>query len=158
MANKGNLEGVYFVKNKEGEEYIDVTSFDGVRVLSVEGFAEKGKPINIYTAQWIDSQKEDFMVASQDGKVVRENVDISVTFIVGQRYAKTQIDVLQSHEKFVEYLTSSDVWIRSSYASNKVVHCVCLQSYKPTTIKLQRGDNSFILGTITLHALEEVSD
>lgn len=32
---------------------------------------------------------------------------------------------------------------------------IALEGYKPTTIKLQRGRNSFILGTITMHNIEK---
>jgi hypothetical protein len=88
--------------------------------------------------------------------VVRENVDIDITFIVRKKYATTQtgFDVRAVHDSFVSFLTDSDVWIKSAYLGNKYVHCVCLKEYKPTTVKLGRGDNSYIIGTITLHALD----
>ena len=120
----------------------------------------KGKPVNIYTAQWVNSQQEDFMITTFDNQnnpvVIRENVDIDITFIVRKKYAATQtnFDVQAVHDSFVDYMTNSDVWIKSGYLGNKYVHCVCLKEYKPTTVKLGRGDNSYIIGTITLHALD----
>ena len=132
--------------------------FDGVAVLKLDGMLAKGEPVNVYTAQWIDSQQEDFMITTLDSSdnpvVVRKNVDLELTFIVRQKYATGTIDVQTVHDNFVDYITGSDVWLKSSYVGNKYVHCVCLKEYKPTTVKLGRGDNSYIMGTITLHCLD----
>lgn len=157
MTNE--LTGKYFVKNSAAANYTDITTLvDGVRVLKIDGFLAKGKPVNIYTAQWTDSQTEDFMITTMDGNtpvVVRENVDLEITFIVHAKYTQNTIDVMTQHETFVNYLTSSDVWIESAYVNNRHVHCVCLQDYKPTTVKLQRGGDSYIMGTIVLHTLTQ---
>lgn len=151
--------GRYYVKNTSGGTYQDITTlFDGVAILKMEGMLSQGKPINIYTAQWIDSQVEDFLITTLDSNnnpiVIRENVDIDITFIVRQKYAATAINVLTTHNNFVNYMTNTDVWIKSSYSGNKSAHCVCLKEYKPTTISLERGDKSYMMGTITLHCLE----
>jgi hypothetical protein len=149
----------FFVKNTQNGSFEDITTkFNGVAVLKLEGMLAKGEPINIYTAQWINSQQEDFMITTLDGNnnpvVVRKNVDLELTFIVRQKYATGTIDVQTVHDNFVDYITGSDVWLKSSYVGNKYVHCVCLKDYKPTTVKLGRGDNSYIMGTITLHCLD----
>jgi hypothetical protein len=149
----------FFVKNTQNGSFEDITTkFNGVAVLKLEGMLAKGEPINIYTAQWINSQQEDFMITTLDGNnnpvVVRKNVDLELTFIVRQKYATGTIDVQTVHDNFVDYITGSDVWLKSSYVGNKYVHCVCLKEYKPTTVKLGRGDNSYIMGTITLHCLD----
>lgn len=149
----------YFVKNTEDGTFQDITVlFDGVAVLKVDGVLAKGKPVNIYTAQWIDSQKEDFMITTLDDNdnpvVIRENVDIEITFIVRQKYANSVIDVQDVHDSFVDYMTNSDVWVKSAYVGNKYVHCVCQSEYKPTTVHLQRSDSSYIMGTIKLHTLD----
>lgn len=149
----------FFAKNTESGTFQDITTmFDGVAVLKLDGMLAKGEPVNVYTAQWIDSQQEDFMITTLDGSdnpvVVRKNVDLELTFIVRQKYATGTIDVQTVHDNFVDYITGSDVWLKSSYVGNKYVHCVCLKDYKPTTVKLGRGDNSYIMGTITLHCLD----
>lgn len=149
----------YFTKNSESASWEDITSkFDGVRILRLDGFLAKGKPINIFTQQWLSNQKEDFLITTLDEHdnpvVIRENVDIELTFIVHQKYATNTIDVQEVHDSFASYMTGSDVWIRSSYVGNKYVHCVCLKDYKPTTVKLQRGINSYIIGTISFHTLD----
>ena len=152
--------GRYFIKNTEGGQFQDITAmFDGVAVLRCEGMLEKGKPVNIYTAQWVNSQSEDFLITTLDGNnnpiVIRENVDIELSFIVREKYANNAIDVQTVHDNFVDYVTGSDVWIKSAYLGNKYVHCVCLKEYKPSLIKLQRGgDKSYMMGTITLHCLD----
>ena len=132
--------------------------FDGVAVLKLDGMLAKGEPINIFTQQWLSNQKEDFLITTLDEHnnpvVVRKNVDLELTFIVRQKYATGTIDVQTVHDNFVDYITGSDVWLKSSYVGNKYVHCVCLKDYKPTTVKLGRGDNSYIMGTITLHCLD----
>jgi hypothetical protein len=136
--------------------------FDGVAVLKLDGMLAKGKPINIFTQQWLSNQKEDFLITTLDDNdnpiVIRENVDLELTFIVRQKYATGTIDVQTVHDNFVDYITGSDVWLKSSYVGNKYVHCVCLKEYKPTTVKLGRGDNSYIMGTITLHCLDAPQD
>lgn len=149
----------YYVKNTANGEFEDITTkFDGVAVLKLTGLCDKGKPINIYTAQWVNSQTEDFLITTEVNNspvVIRENVDIQITFIVRKKYATTQtgFNVLTKHNSFVDYMTNTDVWLKSAYLGNKYVHCVCLKEYKPTTIKLDRGDNSYMMGTITLHTL-----
>ena len=149
----------YFVKNTEDGTFQDITSlFGGVAVLKVDGFLAKGKPINIFTQQWLSNQKEDFLITTLDDNdnpvVIRENVDIEITFIVRQKYADSVIDVQDVHDSFVDYMTNSDVWVKSAYVGNKYVHCVCQSEYKPTTVHLQRGDSSYIMGTIKLHTLD----
>lgn len=155
-----DLKNKYFVKKRSNGEFTDVTTlFDGVRILKVDGFLAKGKPINIFTQQWIGNQKEDMLITTLDANntpvVIRENVDIEITFIVHSKYATNHnIDVMTQHNAFVDYMTNSDVWVKSAYVNNRYVHCVCLKEYKPTTIKLQRGDDSWVMGTITLHTLD----
>ena len=155
-------KGRYFIKNTESGTFQDITTlFDGVAVLKVDGMLAKGKPINIFTQQWLSNQKEDFLITTLDANenpiVIRENVDIDVTFIIRQKYAASTIDVMSVHDAFVGYMTNSDVWIKSVYLGNKSVHCVCLKEYKPTTIKLGRGNNSYALGTISFHTLDAPS-
>lgn len=154
-----NSRNRYFVKNTSDGVFQDITTlFDGVAVLKVDGILAKGKPVNVFTQQWIGSQEEDFLITTLDEHdnpvVIRENVDIELTFIVHQKYATNTIDVQEVHDSFASYMTGSDVWIRSSYVGNKYVHCVCLKEYKPTTVKLQRGINSYIIGTISFHTLD----
>lgn len=153
----------YQVKNSSSGSFENIeTMFNGLRILKMDGFLAKGKPINIYTAQWVDSQEEDFLITTISETtntpiVVRENIDIEITFIIRKKYAQNpsvSFDVLSVHDAFISYMTDSDVWIKSSYVNNKFVHCVCLKEYKPTTQKLKRGDKSWIMGTITLHCLD----
>ena len=149
----------FFAKNTESGTFQDITTmFDGVAVLKLDGMLAKGEPINIFTQQWLSNQKEDFLITTLDDDgnpvVIRKNVDLELTFIVRQKYATGTIDVQTVHDNFVDYITGSDVWLKSSYVGNKYVHCVCLKDYKPTTVKLERGDNSYIMGTITLHCLD----
>lgn len=150
---------IYQVKNSENGTFQNIeTQFDGVRILKMDGFLELGKPVNIYTAQWVNEQAEDFLITTTNQSnapvVIRENTDIQVTFIVGKRYANGNIDTMAQHDAFVQYMTNSDIWIKSGYVGNKYVHCVCLSAYKPTTVKLGRGNDSYILGTLTLHTLD----
>ena len=157
MANKSS--GRYYAKNTESGTFADITMlFDGVAVLKVDGLNAKGKPVNIFTQQWLSNQKEDFLITTLDDNdnpvVIRENVDLELTFIVRQKYASTTINVQTVHDSFVAYMTNSDVWIKSAYMGNKYAHCVCLKEYKPTTQKLDRGSDSYMMGTITLHCLD----
>ena len=149
----------FFVKNTQNGSFQDITTmFDGVAVLKLDGMLAKGEPINVFTQQWLSNQNEDFLITTLDDNdnpvVIRKNVDLELTFIVRQKYATGTIDVQTVHDNFVDYITGSDVWLKSSYVGNKYVHCVCLKEYKPTTVKLGRGNNSYIMGTITLHCLD----
>lgn len=149
----------FFVKNTQSGTFQDITTlFNGVAVLKLDGMLAKGEPINIFTQQWLSNQKEDFLITTLNDNdnpvVIRKNVDLELTFIVRQKYATGTIDVQTVHDNFIDYITGSDIWLKSSYVGNKYVHCVCLKEYKPTTVKLGRGDNSYIMGTITLHCLD----
>ena len=151
----------YQVKNTSNGEFTNIeTMFDGLRILKMDGFLAKGKPVNIYTAQWVNQQDEDFLITTIDNNdnpvVIRENTDIEITFIIRKKYATNpseSFDVQSVHDAFISYMTDSDVWIKSSYVNNKYVHCVCLKEYHPTTQKMQRGEKSWIMGTITMHCL-----
>lgn len=153
----------YQVKNTQSGSFANIeTMFNGLRILKMDGFLAKGKPVNIYTAQWIDSQEEDFLITTisettNNPVVIRENTDIEITFIIRKKYAtnpSVSFDVQSVHDAFISYMTDTDVWVKSSYVNNKYVHCVCLKEYKPTTQKMKRGDKSWIMGTITMHALD----
>ena len=150
MAKK--ITNKYFVKNSANDSFTDVTTlFDGVNVLAVEGLDAKGKALNVYVAQWLDGGT-DFMITSNNGQIVRENVDIKVVFIVGQRYANATTETQSVYDAFVDYMTNTDVWIKSSYVG-KQVHCVCIDKVEPKSVKLHRGDNTYILGEIQLSTL-----
>ena len=153
-----DLRNKYFVRKGAEEEWKDFSSlFDGLRVLSIDGFNEIGKAINIYNEQWIDEQEEDFMVTTEDNLgqpiVIRENINLSLTFIVSGRYATNGIDTREQHDKFIKYVSNGDFYIKSSY-TGKIAHCALLDGYKPTTEKLRRGFSSYIIGTISLHTLD----
>lgn len=164
MSNPINneLRNTYFVRKSEQEDWQDVTTLvNGVRVLAITGFFDKGEPVNVYTAQWTDSEVEDVMVTTIDEQtqqpvVIHKNSDISITFIVHQKYANssTAIDVATQHDAFINYLTSGILWVKSEYA-NKEVKCACLEKYEPTTIKLHRNPSAnYMLGTLRLHNLQ----
>lgn len=150
MAKKINNK--YFVKNTANGSFVDVTTlFDGVNILAIEGLDAKGRSLNVYYEQWIDGGT-DFMITSNNGQIVRENVDIKVVFIVGQRYANSTINTQTVYDSFVDYMTNTDVWIKSMYFG-KQVHCVAIDKIEPKTVKLKRGVNEYILCEIPLQTL-----
>ena len=138
-----NIANEYLVR-RGSQSFATIASlFSGVRILKIDGFTSVGKPINIYTAQWVNAQEEDYMVTSKVtvdnvdyDAVFRENVDISITFIVADRYGA--VDVRQSHDAFIAYMTDGALHLKSNYAQ-RTMRCVCLKEYKPTVEKLQRS-------------------
>lgn len=159
-----DLKDAYFVKNTESGTFTDVTTlFQGVRILKVDGIGSKGESKNVFTQEWVNSETEDMMIVMETDeepkRILRKNVDIEVTFVVRQKYASTVIDVQTQHDLFVDYMTNTDIWIKSNYMGDKFVHCVCLKEYKPTVMKLHRGGNAinnhrnWATGTITLHCI-----
>lgn len=163
----GNLTGKYYYSSN-GTEWHDFTSIAGVRVLSVDGFDERGETVNIYTAQWIDSDVEDYMCAKQETTtvngvsttrdvIVRKNVDLNLTVIVSRRYTNASIDEQTVYDSLVSTLCDGDIYIKSEY-TGKIAHVVNLKSFKPTAVKLHRGNNSYILATIPLHTLSTPSN
>ncbi len=160
MAN--DLTGKYFIKNNQSGSFVDVaTMFNGVRILKVDGMTSLGEAKNVYTASWEYESEEDFMIVMENDndaiEIIRECVDIDITFIVRQKYSSSVIDVKTQHDAFVAFMTNTDVWIKSNY-DGMSAHCVCLKEYKPTIKKLHRGDDSWIMGTITLHMLDKPSN
>lgn len=196
--------GKYFVKNTSAGTYVDMTTqFNGLAILKVDGLNEKGEPVNIYTAQWVNSQVEDVMITTLDQNnqpvVIRKNVDIEISFEFSPKYVSptytkvnnpsgnpkslgyyekygwayrptwdtsvvnnkdyyiqtpaTVTNILTLHDTFINYMTNGEVWIKSAYMGNKSTHCICLSNYKPTMVHVNRGDNSFITGTIKLHCI-----
>ena len=158
-----DLSNKYFVKRQESDSWQDVTTlFDGIKILSIKGFNEEGESVNVYSEQWINSQTEDFLVTTKDENdndvVIRKNVDLEMTFIAGSRYsANGNVDTQTVYDSFKDYICKhGDFYIKSSY-SGKYAHVVCLKGIKPTTEKLHRGNNSYIMATATLHTLDSVS-
>lgn len=149
--------GKYFVKRSLGDSYQDVTTlFDGISILSLSGFDGVGDSVNIFTQQFVDSQTEDFLVTKvEQGRdvVIRKNIDIALTFIVGRRYTNKLISERLVYDAFVDYVTNGDFYIKSVYA-NKEAHVICLKGFKPTAVKLNRGWGSYIMATIELHTLD----
>lgn len=156
MAKK--LSSKYYIKNTASGSYTDVTTlFDGVNILSVSGMTQRGKALNIYEAQWQDGST-DFQIVSDSltPTIVRENIDIEITFVCGPRYASntTNFNAQSVYDSFVGYLCDTDVWVKSAYVG-KAVHCVNLDGCEPQTINLHRGTETYILGSIKLHTLEQ---
>jgi len=153
-----SLKNKYFVKRNSTDSWVDITTlFDGLRVLAIDGFDEIGDSLNVYTAQWQDGE-EDFLITSEDGQgnpvITRANTELQMTFIVSRRYSSTTIDEQSVYNSAVKWMArDGDFYIKSTY-SGMESHVVCLKGFKPTAIKLRRGDKSFILATIPLHNIE----
>jgi hypothetical protein len=146
-----NIANKYYVK-RGSQQFATISSlFGGVRILKVEGMTGVGSAKNIYTASWVNSQREDYMVAGSD--VVRENVDIDITFIVGNKYGAT--NVREQHDAFIAYMTDGELYIKSDY-TGRTLRCVSLKDYKPTTVHIKRegSSNDYIIGTISMHTLD----
>lgn len=145
------LSGKYFVRTSASGAWEDVTTkFAGVKILTFDGFNELGDSINVYDEQWVNSAVEDVMVVGNT--IVRKNVDLSLTFICGTRYGAS--DTQTVHDNFINYMCKQGaLYVKSAYVG-KQAHVICLKSYKPTTQRLQRGNDSYIMGTITLHCIE----
>ena len=155
-----DLTGKYFAKKAINDEYQDFTTlFDGLRILKIDGFMSEGQPKNVYTASWEYDDDEDFAIVMQDDedaiRIIRECVDLDITFIIKGSYASETIDVNTQHLRFKNYMLGKDVWIKSMYQDELEAHCVCLKEYKPTTEKYHRGIDSYVMGTITMHMLEK---
>jgi hypothetical protein len=151
----------YFVKKPDDEAYTDIeTLFDGITVLSIDGFNEIGESVNVYHEQWTDSQVEDFLVTTQDSQendlIIRKNVDLSLTFIISRRYTNRLIDEQTVYNQFVSYLNSGDFYIKSLYANDEA-HVICLDGFKPTSYKYNRGWGNYIIATVKLHTLNATS-
>ncbi len=160
-----SLNNKYFVKKLITDNWQDIaTAFDGVKILSLKGFNEVGEAVNVFTQQWITSQKEDFMVTLKDANnkdlIIRKNVDLEMTFIAGTRYASNG-DIYDDrtqeiYDSFVDYITRhGDFYIRSAYTGH-YARVVCLQGVKVTTEKLHRVGQSYIMATATLHVLDAI--
>ena len=154
--------GKYFIKRAESDVWEDIAvKFPSVNVLSIEGMGEIGDSTNVYNEQWADSSVEDFQITStQDNpstrEIIRKNVDLSMTFICGERYGAQ--DTQTCYENFVSYIArQGDFWIKSGYTGLQA-HVVCLKGFKPTTQKLQRGTKSYMMATAPLHCLAPATE
>lgn len=157
-----DLQNAYFVKNTQNGTFVDITTLvDGVRILKIDGMTTRGQAKNVYTASWEYEDSEDYEIVMQDStqekRIIRECVDIDITFIVKQKYATNTIDVFMQHKAFIDYMTTTDVWVKSTYAGNYIAHCIATKEYKPTTEKYQRGTDSYVIGTISLHCVDKIS-
>lgn len=158
------LVGKYYVSTN-GTSWEDVTTkWNGLKVLAINGMNERGESVNVYDEQWIDSQLEDFLVTKQTtvnnvtrDVVIRKNVDIKLTFIVSRKYASTLISEQTVYDDFVSYVCDNGAFYIKSLYTNKSAKVACLKGFEPTTEKLNRGDKSYILATVTLHTLDKAT-
>ena len=91
---------IYFVKAGI-ENYTDFTvKWKGLRILKMDGFLAQGEPKNIYTASWINSNKEDVFVPD---KVCYKNPDVEISFIIDDFHDST-VDVRAVHKNFITVL------------------------------------------------------
>lgn len=152
-----SLLNKYFIKRKSSDSWQDIsTAFTGLRVLKVDGIDELGDAVNVYDEQWVDKQAEDFMVTTQVNNadvIIRKNVDITVTFAISRRYVESSIDEQTVYNSLQNYVNGGDFYFKTNFTS-KEAHVICLKGMKPTTLDLQRGDRSYVIGTITLHTLD----
>lgn len=153
------LNDKYLYKKAAGDEWTPLgTNANGVRILSIEGFNERGKALNVYTEQWLDSHEEDIYIAPDskgDTKIVRENVSIKMTFIISPRYSNVvNFNIDTAYDTFLDNVTETDIWLKSEYV-HKTVHCICLEATKTKQAKFQRGNDSYIIGEIEFHTLDK---
>lgn len=151
-----DLSNKYFVRAGTSAWEDVTTKFVGLRILSITGFNSIGEAVNVYNAQWVDSDVIDFLVTTKDSHgndvIIRKNGEIAVTFICGERYGAS--DTQAVHDAFIDYMTKHGaVDIRSAYV-NKTARVICLQSYEPTTERLNRGERSYIMGTLKLNLIQ----
>ena len=152
VANK------YLCKQTASGTYTDINLlFDGVKVLKSDGFFSVGKSKNVYQAQWVNSQTEDFLIAhesDQSRKIIRENVTIELSFAISQKYTETEIDEEEVYAAMCDYFLNGEVYLRSQYAG-KDVRVIALEGQEPNAIRLKRNNNNFILASWKFHALEK---
>lgn len=155
-----SLTGKYYVGYGAG--WTDITTqFQGLRVLSIDGFNEVGDSVSVFTQQWLDSQAEDCFITTEDVTgdpvIIRSNVDLQMTVIISRRYANTAIDEQVVYDSLRTFLNNGDFYLYSLY-NNKVAHVISIKGFKPTTQKLNRGNKSYIMVTIPLHTLDVPTD
>lgn len=154
-----SLINKYFFKKEANDDWQDFsTAYKGVRVLRIEGLGELGDAVNVYSEQWMESQEEDFLITGSSGKIIRKNVDLSMTIIISRRYIDDSLidfyDEMEMYNTLVDELLSEDFYIHSEYTKLQA-HVVCNKGFKPTTMDFQRGRKSYILVTIPLHCLDK---
>lgn len=173
MTAYDSLNGKYFfsLTGELGSWNDFADFFTGLKILKVSGFNDIGDAVNIFTQQWTDSQTEDVMITTKKRVqqqrfvdwVIRENVDLTVSFIVSERYnpyydatdPNTQTQHLYSTFANTFNHRFGIFYIYSAYAK-AYAKVALLKGIKITTEKLNRGKNSYILGTMTLHIVDDV--
>jgi hypothetical protein len=150
----------YYIKRRESDAWRQVEDmFNGLHILNLDGIHGVGESMNVYHEQWIDSESEDFIVTNQIGGedvVYRANADVKMTFIIASKYQTQQsMNISEVHSSFVNYVCKGgDFYIKSEY-NGLSIHVASFAEYAPTSMRLNRGTNSYILGTMTLHLLDE---
>jgi hypothetical protein len=136
----------YYVKSGS-EPYADFTTkWNGLAVLSIENFMGHGEPKGIFMQEWVDSDEADIIIPD---KVLFKTAEVNLNFIVRDFHDRT-VDVILTHENFINYMTSRKVNIKSLYVNMENTF-VCLKEYNPTNVVVNRGAGSnYIMGTLTL--------
>ena len=146
-----DLSNKYFVKRGDGAWQDITTLWNGAKVLKISGLNTEGEAVNVYSEQWVNTDEgEDFLIAGDS--IIRKTPDIEMTIIIGTRYG-TNVNVMGTYAAMVTYMDLADFYIKSAY-SKRIAHVVCLKGITPTVEKLQRGGDSYIMVTVSLHCLE----
>lgn len=94
--------------------------FEGVRILKVSGISNLGKPKNIYTNSYAESESENVLMPDV---ICREPTDIEVEFFVtGDNY-------MAIHDAFIDYCSSGVIHYWDTYRRRKV-RLINLESYE----------------------------
>ena len=143
----------YFIKTGT-EAYADVTvKWPGLHFLKIDKLAAQGKPKNIYTADWVNSNTLDVYVPDI---VCFESNEIELSFIIWDAHDHT-VDVPRTHEDFISYMTTHkvDIWSKYLGVENSFV---CMSEYEPTTVHVSFAPGAnYILGTLPFHKVNSIN-
>lgn len=144
----------YYVKSGS-EPYADFTTkWPGLAVLKMENFMGHGEPKGIFMQEWVDSDEADVIIPEN---LYFKTTDVELTFIIRDFY-DPKIDVLLTHESFINFMTTKKVNIKSLYVNMENTF-VCMKEYKPTNVVVNRGSGSnYIMGTLTLTKVKGSND
>lgn len=146
-------DDIYYIKAGE-EAYTDFTvKWKGLSILKVDKLASHGEPKNIFMQSWVNSNKLDVHIPKE---VFFEASDVELSFWVND-FTYRNIDVVATHENFINYMTTQKVDIWSKYLNMENTY-ICLTAYEPTNVHVMRDPGAnYIIGTITLKKVNSLN-
>lgn len=144
----------YLFSTDNGISFFDPQQiYSTLQITRCNGLLKTGKVKNVYTAEWVNSQKMDIIYPEQ---ILTENVDIELSFWLSDwKNKEGSPALLAQHNDFIKTIQNG-IYIKD-ISTNIIYRLALLNDYEPSDKRLDRPNGgNFIIGAVALKVIEVI--